>query len=268
MTEHFYISLVVFFALGSFSGILSGLLGIGGGIIIVPCLAWLFDLYHFPSDVIMQMAAATSLAVMVVTMLRALLAHRRYQVEFWSIYKRWLAPVLIGVLVGVVAAHYMYSAVLVVVFAVVMIMLAIKLLFPLTSKQRQLPKRFGMTVSGSLIGVLSGMLGIGGGAFSIPYLVHYNITMRRALVVSIAVSISIATIGTILVIIMGWHQIGLPAHTIGYIYWPAWVGIIVGSTLFVPVGTALSHRLPVATLRRVLAIVLLFVGAHLLFRNI
>ncbi len=268
MSEHLLVSLIVFFILGSAAGMLSGMLGIGGGVVIVPGLAWLFSIYHFPAASIMQMAAATSLGVMVFSMTRALIAHRRYYVEFWSIYRRWLIPIVFGVLAGVVLAHYLHSKMLGIIFGIFVIFVALKMLIPTrSSNERYLPGITGMSITGFVIGAFSGLLGIGGGALTIPFLIHCNVAMRRAVVISIAVGLTVAMVGTILVIIVGWHKAGLPTRTIGYIYWPAWIGVAVGSIIFVPIGTTLSHRLSVGVLRKALAVVLLVVGVSLLIRN-
>jgi len=267
MTQHLLLHVIVFLGLGAFAGLLSGMLGVGGGVIIVPALAIVFRMDGFPPATIMQLAAGTSLAVMVVSMMRALLAHRHYHVEFWSIYKRWLIPIVIGVIAGVVVAHHVPSRALALIFGFFIFFIALKLLLPMKEKEhRTLPAMTGMSASGVLIGGFSAMLGIGGGALTVPFLVHCNVEMRRAVVVSTAVGITIAIMGTIMVIFTGLHQVNLPPRTIGYIYWPAWLGIAIGSLLFVPIGTALSHRLPVTILRRLLAVLLLVVGIHLVLR--
>lgn len=257
--------MVVFLGLGAAAGLLSGLFGIGGGILIVPGLAWIFSLYHFPSGSIMQMAAGTSLAAMAVSTSRAFVAHHRYHVEYWSIYRRWMLPLVIGVLLGVVLAHYLNSRVLGIIFGIFLLMVALKMLISIPQDQaRHLPGRVVMSSFGIGAAAVSAMLGIGGGVFALPFLLHYHIPMRRAVFVSIAVSMTVTVVGGLLMLTTGWHRAGLPPHTWGYIYWPAWLGLSIGSLLFVPLGALISQHLTVNVLRRLIAGILIVIGLHLL----
>ncbi len=268
MLDHIILDLLAFFVVGSVAGLLSGLLGIGGGAIVVPTLAWLFHYFGFAPESIMHLAAGTSLAVMSVAMTRALMAHRRYHVEYWPVFRYWIVPVSISAVLGVIFAHYLHSAVLTVILAVVMVLIAVKMFLPnIGSKQRSLPGPVMMTASGAFIGLFSAMLGIGGSVLILPYLTYFNLDMRRALVVSLASSLTIAVVGTVAAIIVGWHRQGLPLQTIGYVYWPAWMGVVSGSLFCIPVGTWLSHRLPVPILRKIFALILLVIGTDLLFRS-
>jgi uncharacterized membrane protein YfcA len=115
-----------------------------------------------------------------------------------------------------------------------------------------------------LLGALSGLLGIGGGTFIIPFLTYCNVAMRVAMVISLMTGLAVAVVGTLVVMLTG----GAGHHTLpwstGFVYWPALICLVIGSLFFVPVGVSLSYRLPVSVLRRFFAVFLLFIGIRLL----
>lgn len=262
-----HISIFIIFMyilLGAFAGTMSGMLGIGGGVIVVPGLAWLFGLQHFPHNLIMHMAAGTSLAVMIGTTLRALYAHRRHKTKFWHIYRRLLPGVIIGVILGAILAHYLHSYVIALIFATFILLISLHMLFGTqVNPRRNLPGSVGMWGAGLVVGGKSGLLGVGGGSVMVPFLLFCNVEMRTAMVVSIATSLTVAMVGTVAVGLTGMYAQGLPAWSLGYIYWPAWIAVVVGSILFAPLGAALSYRISVPLLRRIFAVFLLLVSLHL-----
>jgi len=258
------ILIILYFVLGAFAGTMSGLLGIGGGVVVVPGLAFLFRLQHFPTQLIMHLAAGTSLAVMIGTTLRALYAHRRHKTKFWYIYRRLMPAIVIGVIFGAILAHYLNSRVIAIIFAFFILIIGIHLLFgKKVSPHRNLPGPLGMWGAGLVIGGKSGLLGVGGGSVMVPFLLYCNVELRTAMVVSIATSLTVSIVGTIAVGMTGMHATGLPPFSTGYIYWPAWIAVVLGSILFAPLGAALSYRIPVLMLRRIFAVFLLLVSLHL-----
>lgn len=264
--EHISVLIIFLYViLGAFAGTISGLLGVGGGVIIVPGLAWLFRLQHFPNSFVMHIAAGTSLAVMIGTTLRTLYTHRHYKTKFWHIYKRLLPTVIIGVILGAILAHYLHSKVITLIFATFILLTALNLLFgKKVNPHQDLPGPLGMWSTGLVIGGKSGLLGVGGGSIIVPFLLFCNIEIRTAMMVSIVTSLTVAIIGTITVSLTGMYAKGLPAWTTGYIYWPAWIGVSIGSILLAPLGAALSYRISVSLLRRIFAIFLLLMSLHLL----
>lgn len=258
--------IIEYVVLGAFAGLLSGLLGIGGGLVVVPGLAFIFAQQHLADANIMQLAAGTSLAVMIFTTGRGLLAHRRWKVDFWSIYKGMLLFVIIGTVCGVLLAHVLHSDVLRIILGVVVFVIVAKLLFwqrP-ESAEPSLPSRRVSATAATFIGSLSGLLGIGGGTLMTPFLLYFSVPLRQAMVVAIATSLTVALVGSVSFMLAGMHVANLPAHTLGYVYWPAWIGVAVGSLLCAPIGVKLAHRLPTALLTKIFAFFLLLVGIHLL----
>jgi uncharacterized membrane protein YfcA len=260
------ILLIELYVLGMLAGTLSGLLGIGGGLVVVPGLLYLFaHNVSMPNDALMHMAVGTSLAVMIVTTLRSLLSHLKRDVEFWSIYKPIMPGVIIGTILGALLAHYLQSRSLEIVFAVFILILSIRLLFPAkVNSLRKLPGNRALSVFGLLVGAKSGLLGVGGGALTIPFLTHSNVNIRQAVVVSAATGLTVACIGTVCFILNGWWAVGLPAWSTGYIYWPAWLPMVLGSIVFAPLGTRLPHHLPAPLLKRFFGVFLVLVAIRML----
>ena len=256
---------VMYLITGAFAGTLSGLLGIGGGTVVVPCLMWVYAHQGLPNDMLMHIAAGTSLASMVVTTLFSMLAHRRHGIQIGHIYKRLVIGVVIGTVLGAIFADYLHSHVLRVAFGMFLLVIAMRMMFmPNITSKSGLPKRTGMSIMSLLIGGKSGLLGIGGGSLSIPFLTYCNVPLRQAVGASTACSMTIAVVGALTLMITGFHEPGLPAGSIGYVYWPGVLGIIIASPAFAFVGTHMSHRLPVHVLKRIFAVFLLLTSLHML----
>lgn len=261
--------LFIYFLLGTTTGILSGLLGIGGGVIVVPALAYIFKHEHFSAPLIMHMAVGTSLSIMVATTLRSLKSHLAYKGrrEFWVIAKQLLWVVGLGVVCGALLADVLHSNVLRIFFGIFVLFIALRMFSIRRPKNQKphLPSPLWIRVAGFVMGGLSGLIGIGGGTTVIPYLLHHQISMRIAVRVSIFVGLIVAVVGAIMYFLSGFHEPGLPPHALGYIYWPAWVGTAVGSVLFAPLGVRLSYYLPTWALRRIFACFLIVIGIHMFF---
>lgn len=256
-----------YFLIGVFAGILSGLLGIGSGVIVVPALAMMFMHQHFNSHLIMHMAAGTSLASMMVTTSRSLRGHMRRNIKFWDIYRKFMPGVIVGTMCGAVLAHFLHSNTLGIIFGIVVLLFGMYMFFqkPRKLTKYRLPGTVGCSGVGFVIGGKSGLLGLGGGTFSIPFLTYCGVSMRQAVTVSSAIGATVAVIGTASFMLTGMHAENLPAWSTGYVYWPAWLGIIIGSLCFVPLGVKLSHKTSTLILRRVFGVFLLIVGVHMLY---
>src|SRR3989339_130709 len=197
----------LYFLLGAFAGTISGLLGIGGGVIVVPGLVFLFKWQHFSPLYLMHLAIATSLAVIICTALRGLLVHIQQGFDDWSIFKKWLPAIILGTMTGAVIAHFLSTHILSICFSVFLLFISVRMFFIYTPKSsRTLPRSWIMNLIGFIIGAKSGLLGVGGGSISIPVLVYFNVPMRRAGIISLGISLTIAWVGTISMLLLSWHS--------------------------------------------------------------
>lgn len=260
------LSILIYFSAGAFTGVLSGLFGIGGGTVVVPVLLFIFTRMNFAPSVEMHLAAGTSLGVMLMTTTSSFISHRRYDVHFGTIYRQTLPGIIVGVILGATLAHYMHSNSLKIACGILLLLVGIKMLFETRiNPNRQLPGRKGMASFGGLVGIQSGLFGIGGGALVIPFLTHHNVPMRQAVLISIVISASVAVIGSISLVVSGWNTAGLPQWSTGYLYWPACLSMGLGSVSFAPLGAYWSHHTPVGFLKRVFAVLLVLIGVQMIW---
>lgn len=248
------------------AGILAGLLGIGGGIVIVPVLVWIFEANpEIPAAYLMHIALGTSLATVVTTSVSSIRSHHKRGAVQWPIVWQLIPGLIIGTLLGAILADALSSEMLRHFFAVFILFNAVQMGLNLKpSAHRKIPGRLGMGTVGWIIGKLSALLGIGGGVLTVPFLLWCNVSARHAVATSAAVGFPIAVAGTIGFIATGWRIDGLPAWSTGYIYWPVFLAIAPVSLLFAPLGAKLAHTLPVDGLKRLFAMYLMVVGIGML----
>ena len=266
MLSEISILIIVIYALtGVFAGLIGGLLGLGGGIIIVPVLHYLFIQQGFPSSLLMQLAVTTSLATIIITSMSATYTHHRKGAVSWPTVIHFAPGILIGAVIGAILADLLSSNTLRIAFGVFEIFVAIQIGFEIKPRaQTALPGTTGLIGSGVGIGLLSTLLGIGGGTLTVPFLLWCNVNIRNAVAISSACGFPIAIAGTTALVIAGWNNQDVPANSIGYLYWPAALIIIAMTIFFAPMGARLAHYLPIPTLKRVFAVVLAIVGIRML----
>ncbi len=259
-------SLLIYLLTGAVAGVLAGLLGVGGGIVIVPALVFVFHSQGFDAAVLVHMAVGTSLATIVLTSISSVRAHHRRGAVQWPVFRRLAPGIVVGSLLGAVIADWLPADTLRTVFAVFVLLVALQMgLGAKPSPHRDLPGTLGSSAAGLVIGTVSAVVGIGGGSLTVPFLVWCNVAMRNAVAISAACGLPIAVAGSFGFVLTGLNEPGLPPWSSGYLYWPAGAGIAVASVLFAPLGARLAHQVPAQGLKRFFALFLGVVGLRMLF---
>ncbi len=256
---------LVYGGLGAFAGTLAGLFGVGGGLVIVPVLVLLFAGAGIAPEVIVHLAVGTSLATIVFTSLSSVYAHHRRGAVRWELVLQLAPGIVVGAWLGAVVADFLPGHNLRIVFGVFELLVALQMGVNLrASPEHRLPARTGMGLAGAVIGFVSAVVGIGGGTMTVPYLQWCSVAMRHAVATSAACGLPIALAGATGFLFSGWSNEALPPYSSGYIYWPAFGGIVLFSVLFAPLGARLAHKLPAAQLKRFFALFLALLGIRML----
>jgi uncharacterized membrane protein YfcA len=251
--------------IGTVSGFFAGLLGIGGGVVLVPAFAFAFGLAGFGEGVIFQSALATSMATILFTAISSVRSHHGRGGVIWPIVRRFTPGVLIGTALGTWIVGVAPSAGLVTFFAVFLLFVAAQLAFELRPRaERSLPGNAGLVAVGGLIGVVSALAAVGGGSMTVPFLVWCNVEVRKAIGTAAATGFPIAVGGTLGYIVNGWGVDGMPPMSLGYIYLPALFWTVLAAVLTAPLGARAAHVLPARLLRRVFAALLVLVALRML----
>ena len=258
-------SLLTYVGVGCVAGVLAGLLGIGGGLVIVPMLIFVYTRQGIPNDLIMHLALGTSMASIMFTSVSSAWAHHQRGAVEWSVVKRIVPGILLGTLSGTFIAARMSTGFLKGFFVVFLYYVATQLLLDKKPKpSHRFPGLPGMTAVGGVIGAVSSLVGIGGGTLSVPFMIWCNLPVHRAIGTSAAIGFPIAIAGALGYIINGLHVESLPAWSLGYVYLPSLAGIVCASVLTAPLGARLAHWLPVPKLKRAFAVLLLIMATKML----
>lgn len=259
--------IVAYLSLGAFAGFFAGLLGVGGGLVLVPALTLMFAAQgQFPVAETLHMALGTAMATIIFTALASLRAHHSHGAVIWKVFRGITPGILIGTGFGTLFAANIPARPLAVFFAVFVCAVALQMALNLKPKaSRQLPGSIGIAGVGVGIGILSSLVAIGGGALTVPFLTWCNVRVQHAIGTSAAVGLPIALGGTVGYIFNGWQTAGLPEGSLGYVYLPALAVLVVATMATAPFGAGLAHRLPVATLKRIFAVILTLLAAKMLW---
>lgn len=251
---------------GALAGVMAGLLGIGGGMLIVPVLAILLERQGISREVVLHSAIGTALATIMFTSLSSMLAHHRRGAVQWKLFRQLTPGIVVGGLAGAAVADYMPGRVLHYVVAISVLLVAAQFAFAprAAPAHRPLPGGAALATAGSAIGALSTLIGIGGGSLTVPYLTWCSVPVKHAIATAAAVGFPIAVAGTVGYIVGGLNETGLPPYSLGYVVLPAFLGIVAASVLAAPLGARLAHRLSDVTLRRVFAAFLAVLGTRML----
>ena len=252
---------------GCFSGFLAGLLGVGGGIIVVPVLYHVLAFFDVDMALRAHIAVGTSLATIIPTSFQSIRAHHARGAIDGAMLKLWGPFVAIGVVIGVLVAANVPGEVLTVIFAAVAAVVAAYML--LTREGWHpiggLPAKPGQAAMATGIGTISTLMGIGGGTLTVPTLSIFSYPVRRAVGTASVIGLIIAIPGTLGYIINGWGEEGLPVYSLGYVNLAGMVAIAFTSMWFAPLGARTAHTIEPSTLRKLVGLFLAITAAKMTF---
>ena len=257
-------------ALGLISGFLAGLLGIGGGMLMVPFITYIIGQRGVSADLAVKMAIATSMATIVFTSISSVRAHHKRGAVRWDIVRRLAPGIVIGSLAGSLGVFALLKgSVLAVVFALFVGFSATQMFLDRKPKPaRQMPGTAGQLGVGGVIGFVSGLVGAGGGFISVPFMAWCNVSIHTAVATSAALGFPIAVANVLGYAISGQSVQGLPQGAFGYIWLPALGVIAACSVLTAPLGARAAHSLPVGKLKRVFASLLYLLASYMLWKGL
>lgn len=254
--------------IGAFAGILAGLLGVGGGIVLVPAFFYSFQVLGYEGPQLMQVCLATSLATIVVTSVRSVMSHNKKGAVDWEILRTWAPGIAIGAIVGVAVASNLRSDVLQGIFGVLAMIIGLYMGLGRSEWRlgSEMPTGVGRAVASPSVGFLSVLMGIGGGSFGVPLMSLHNVAIHRAVATAAGFGLVIAVPGVIGFLFLEVDPASRPPFTIGAVNLVAF-GIIVAMTLVTaPWGVKLAHSLDPKPLKRVFAVFLTLVAINMLRR--
>lgn len=261
--------IAILMGIGAFAGVLAGLLGVGGGIVLVPAFLYTFTALGYAGPQLMQICLATSLATIIVTSIRSVLSHNRKGAVDWGILKTWAPGIMLGALVGVLVASNLRSAVLQGIFGVLGMCIALYLAFgkPTWRIAETMPGRLVSAPLSSMIGFLSVLMGIGGGSFAVPTMTLYGQPIHRAVATAAGFGICIALPSAIAFFFVDIPAEAKPPFTVGAVNIPSFL-IVIAMTLFTaPLGAKLAHKMNPKPLKRVFAGFLMLVAGKMLLKT-
>lgn len=262
--------LVLMLVIGGLAGIVAGLLGVGGGIVLVPALFYAFTSLGYAPENLMQLCVATSLATIVVTSLRSVQKHHHRGAVDWQVLRGWAPPIALGAVVGLVTASGVKSVTLMITFGILGTLVGLYMAFSRADWHlgKQLPKGGWRLLTGTVIGALSVMMGIGGGSFGVPMMTLYGTPIHRAVATAAGFGVIIAVPSVIGFLVTGWSVEGVPPFTLGHVNLPAFGVIVAMTMLTTPLGVRLSHALDPKPLKRAFAVFIMLMALNMLRKGL
>lgn len=258
----------VYLLTGVFVGFFAGLLGIGGGLIIVPVLISAFAAQDFPSDRVVHLALGTTMATIIFTSAASLRVHHQHSAVDWYIVRSIAPGIVLGTFSGAVLTGSLTSQALSFIFILFIFYAATQMLLQFCPNPMfRLPGKAGLMMIGGIIGILSSLVAIGGGLLSVPFLTLCRIKLQQAIGTAAAIGFPIALAGTAGYAINGYLQPGeLPGYSLGYVYLPAVAWLVAASMLTAPLGARMTHSASTAVLRVIFVLLLYGIGIKMLFQ--
>lgn len=259
--------ILVLLLVGSIAGFMAGLLGIGGGMIVVPIVLWALRWQSVDTMHAQHLAIGTSFAVMALTTFSSMMAQHRKKAIRWRVVISMAPGMVLGVLLGAYLAKYIPTQQLQLIFIVSAYLLSVQALLDIKPKPtRQLPKPTRLGMAGSVFGLFSSWIGIGGGSLSVPFMLYCNVPIREAVGTSAALSWPVAVSGAVGYLLSGWSVQGLPEYTFGFWYIPVAVVMAIATVTFAPIGVKAAHTLPPVKLKFVFGLLLFCVATQMLWK--
>ncbi len=257
-------------AIGAFAGVLAGLLGVGGGIILVPAFFYMFSTLGFSGDQLMQVCLATSLATIIVTSLRSVSSHNKKGAVEWSILKTWAIGIAIGAVIGVSTVSGLRSTVLQAIFGGLAIFVGLYMSFGKNHWRLgpEMPTGIKRLILSPLLGFMSVLMGIGGGSFGVPIMSLFNVPIHRAVATAAGFGGLIAVPSVIGFLLLDIAPESRPPYTIGAVNLPAFVLTISMTLLTAPIGVKLAHKLDPQPLKRIFGVFLVLVAVNMLRKSV
>ena len=257
--------IAIYIVLGSFVGIAAGMLGIGGGGILVPSLTAIFLMQKIPQNEVVHLALGTAMATIVITSFTNMITHHKLGDVLWNVVKLMTPGILLGAFLATFIVSHLSSLFLSVFFSIFMAYVALQMFLNKKPKpDRALLGAFWQLFSGFIIGAVSAMVSIGGTSLNVPYLIWQNTGIRKAIGTAATIGFPLALSATLGYLINGWQHTNLQDLTFGYISLPAFIVISLFSSLMVPIGAKLSHKLPVGTIKKIFALLLISLSIKML----
>jgi len=253
-------------AIGAFAGVLAGLLGVGGGIVLVPAFFYTFQTLGYGGAQLMQMCLATSLATIIVTSVRSVLSHNRKGAVDWAILRGWAPGIVVGAVLGVLIAASLRSVVLQGVFGVLGVVIGLYLGFgkPEWRIGPEMPGGVKRAMLSPVVGFLSVLMGIGGGSFGVPLMSLYGVPIHRAVATAAGFGVIIAVPSVIGFLFVEIAPENRPPYTLGAVNGIAFLIVIAMTLITAPWGVRLAHAMDPKPLRRVFAVFLTLVALNML----
>lgn len=250
--------------IGAFAGVLAGLLGVGGGIVLVPAFFYAFSVLGFDSPQLMQMCLATSLATIIVTSVRSVLSHHKKGAVDWDILKTWAPGIVVGAVLGVLTAAALRSGVLQAIFGILAVVVGLYMTFGKASWRLgdAMPRGALRALLSPVLGFLSVLMGIGGGSFGVPVMSLYGVPIHRAVATAAGFGVIIAVPAVIGFLIT--PVAVAPPMTVGSVNLVAFVLVIAMTLVTAPWGAAMAHRMDPKPLKRVFGVFLILVALNML----
>jgi uncharacterized protein len=261
------IQLVIFLATGAGIGFISGLLGIGGGIIMTPVQYWIFTSAGINGDMAIRIAFATTLAVVLPTAASGVWQHQRRGCIIWKVAVIMGLFTAIGSFLGALIASHLPGSALKMSFGILALVIAVRMLtLKVSDDERPIRNKPWLWIALALpMGVITGILGIGGGIMAVPILVIVvRLTMRQAVGTSLAMMLFTAVGGIVGYVVAGLNATDLPEHTLGYIYWPGWIALSITSIGLAQFGAVMAHKVAGRRLNNIFIILLFYIGLDML----